>query len=561
MSSSSETGTLYLILTDVVNSCDKDNDTCPIKWRKKVFYEQLNKLLIQDGSIALKSIGDALFVIIPNDNNKCIGTLMNVLEAFIACKISNFEIRAIIHKVCYGNGAKNKKGGDIATEISKIKNSNIKAKHLIDSLSYDIFGRQVNKASKLLSLLQGGAVLLSEDVVSDLINQPVNESTKIITEIYNNKIRSIEIKIEDNKLLYVIHSPVPITFLKGFDKLDKSDDDHISKEKPFIVWHLTAKKNIEEARLAIEYKERHSFRLLMTDLKTPQNILTKNADIQESVLLPLTKDKESFMFYTDFCWNVYDYYNFESIDFSRLKRKEFNKNIFRRYTKIFSGQSFSLEIKAQKNSFSTELIPKEGIKQDFILPMIVMDSYTQKMSSQTNRSIYQKNKEDIQQAVKVKIDRIEPQSIDIYEKISFNNNIDTNKLQSNYLLVFFRYFFDKLKDGDNSLQEIMSLDITDSDDELQIKPFIYGRLSGMVDAFALYEINSEKIVDLIENHIWKNAIEKYLKFNFEQKGYYNTECRDNFYSCSYITSLFLLNENKEFRKESKTLDYLILANK
>ncbi len=561
MSSTSSEEVLYLIFTDVVNSCEKDNcrTSNPLEWRKETFYNQLTKLLLQDGSTALKSIGDALFVTVPN--SECKETLANLIEAFISCKESSthaVNIRAVIHKIPIGK--ENLKGKEIAEKIKEIEGSETKAGHLINSLPKDIFGIQVNKASRLLSLLQEGAVLLTQDVVEDL-----KEDEYELDE--NNKIR-----IESKKgKVYYIHTPVPINFLKGFEKgkykEEDSKNDIVSNSSPFLVWHLTEKGIANEARLAIEYKERHSFRLLMTNLHEVEDVSKNNKIIQDEVLDALSINNESFKFYTNFCWNVYDYFEIEDINFSRLSKKEFG--CVDRFPDIYNNKPFGrqlhkLSIRISKTTLSATFNMDEGKKeQDFILPVIVMDSYPKKVSSHINRSLYQANQENCDFLTKddVKINSIEPQTIDIFEEIYLNEKIENFNNENNFLLVFFRYFFDKINVCDEKLQKIFSLRdiLIDKKSKKYIRSIFCGRISGMVDAFVLYELTNQP--SDLDNNVWEEVISKYLEYNFKQKSLLEADrTQENFYSCSYITSLFLLKGNNKFKQTAENFKFIKLAN-
>jgi len=552
--SQSSEETLYLILTDIVNSCEKDNCGCSIEWRKEVFYTQLINLLALEKSIALKSIGDALFVIIPNNDN-CQKILVNLIEAFLSCKNASSysaEIRAIIHKVRIGK--QNKRGNDIAEKIQKIPDSVEKAKHLINSLPDDIFGKQVNKAARILSLPKGGGVLLTNDVVNDLLDEKFAKDSDKETKKKNAQIiGKIEIVTSTN-IHYYVHTPVPITYLKGFDTLKESDDDFISYNKPYIVWHLSKNQDESEATFATEYKERHSFRLLMTDLKQEQKISDKISDIQENIW-KILKNNESFKFYTDFCWNVFDFYELENINFSRLSTIRKQDDILKSTTHEGQIKNLTIDNNLENESLNISFNDKHNNEeQDFILPIIVMDSYSQKTNSQLNRSLYQINKDDSSQDI---IKTVVPQTIDIFENIIYNNATDF--VGDHLMLVFFRFFFDTIKDANNTLENIFLLNINE-ENGINISPILCGRLTGLIDAFSIYKIEKTNNYNN-NNEIFQKAMQMYLPFTHKQKNFLGTRKKiKNFYSYSYITAIFLLEKNKNF-DINNNINYFKLASK
>jgi hypothetical protein len=446
--------TLYLILTDVVNSCDKDCSGDVITWRKESFCSQLEHLLKHKNSIVLKSIGDALFIIVKE--RKCKEILANLYCAFQSSKSINHNIRSVIHKINIGK--ENQRGTDIVMAI-KQKNGLIdseKVKYLISSLEEDIFGKEVNKAARIQSLPQESVIIATDDVIKAICEEENIPIDKALEE------KKIDIVVEGDN--YHIHTPVPIIYLKGFN-----DVSHIN---PLIVWHFSKEDVAKEAFLAQEFKARHSFRFLMEGLSGVEDM----SKIRTEVLKQLRDENRiSFSFYTDFYWDVFDYFELQNVNFNRLL---FSDNV----KSIKESKGLHIDMRLDENE-SIKKFYQKAKRNDFRLASVALDSYSSKTSSQVNRGIFD-IKKDGENGI-----FIEPQTIDIFENIKINIQ-ETDIGQGDYLLFFFRFFFDKIEDANRNFQSIY--DIKDFPKNC-VFPVMNGVVTGLLDSFILYKIKRDSV--------------------------------------------------------------------
>ncbi|KKM21952.1 hypothetical protein LCGC14_1630260 [marine sediment metagenome] len=216
---------LFLIYTDVVGSTplDEGNED-PISWRETSFLEQLKMLLSIENSLALKSIGDALFITVKSDTTSvesrkllCKKVLACTYKAYTKSKKAGIKstlkkeikIRAVVHLInehYFGDRIANKiinaiKKGDI--DDADMKKSGL----LIKALQEDIFGTEVNKAARIQSLVKSDAILVSEEIARIIEDEDVKYIEK--------KIKLGYISFEYNKEKYRLHSSVPVIKLKG----------------------------------------------------------------------------------------------------------------------------------------------------------------------------------------------------------------------------------------------------------------------------------------------------------------------------------------------------------
>ncbi|MBM4141764.1 MAG: adenylate/guanylate cyclase domain-containing protein [Nitrospira sp.] len=205
---------VYLVLTDAVGSSELDNRLDPIEWRKCAFKNQLGCLLSSNSnSLALKSVGDALFVIYEVNGNK--SKEDKIVKEILYCVWKAFErtknddafkipIRCAIHRI-----TDHKKGDGIARDLESLQTSGDKS-HLVEALKKDIFGKEVNRAARILSLVHNPTILVSEAIVN-MINPNAN---KIALDF-----KPIEFKYNNQRLIF--HSPVPVLYMKGVFNLDE----------------------------------------------------------------------------------------------------------------------------------------------------------------------------------------------------------------------------------------------------------------------------------------------------------------------------------------------------
>jgi len=180
---------VYLVYTDVVGSGKLDLDPKKVvQWRKKTFLKQLRSLLNPEKSLVLKSIGDALFVLYDGVNKSDEeGIIKEILccihEAFV--NTQKPFIRAVVHRI-----TEHKRGREIKNYLGKMINKQSNMKYLTDTLEKDIFGKEVNRAARILSLVHAPAILVSQDVANQIdpeANKKAIQGLSIDVPKYRNK--------------------------------------------------------------------------------------------------------------------------------------------------------------------------------------------------------------------------------------------------------------------------------------------------------------------------------------------------------------------------------------
>ena len=557
---------VYIILTDVIGSCEKDSkDSDPINWRKETFISQLCSLLEHPNSKAIRAIGDALFVLVKCNSCSEVDTCRDILINLFNTVDTQYEkfgikIRAVVDKIIIGT--KNKYGVDIIKAIKKLKtDDNDKAKKadtLIKTLMHEIYGPDVNKAFRIQSLQRGSVILVTESVFRTMQQNGDKNKNIVMFDISS----SIDIAKDDTQNFH-IHTPVPITYLKGFEEYRHSN--------PCYVWHFTKKDVVNEAIFAQEYKEKHSFRFLMAKYPTAYKNVLKLCDIKNGVYKKLYEStkKNSFDFNVNYLWDIFDYFELLNVNFSRLPSHR--KDIFcpMYYEKEKRDEFKNFKIKGQHNNFlisnnyyetklSIELIPEgKQRKRNFLFSSVIMDSCLANASSQLNRNLFLFRADPKVSTNDILL--IEPQTLEISGPVKFINDENKQPFEKSFdnkifLLVFYRYFFDKIEDAEKTLSKIY-----DYNSEIScFCPILSGTVSGLYDAFILYSI------DRTQNNLasdYQVAINKLLQYDRTIKNIGNAEINaTNFFTYSYPVSFFLLENNKLFKSNEQKLICLKIAN-
>jgi hypothetical protein len=551
---------VYLIFTDVISSCEIDNKGVK-NWRTDAFYRQLKHLLQPQNSVALKSIGDALFIVIEGNNTKVKDIFAHLCDAVEKYEVTNngnkllVKVRAVMHKINMDNHTNGVEIIDnINNNLTTITDIQDKSKRLTTALDKDIFGIEVNKASRIMSLLTGAAILLTEDVVRAFCEEEKHD----YDDILKNKYHSI-----GNEM--VIYSPFPILKLKSFES-------SINVKSPLKIWHL-AKHLSLDSTLSYEYKKRHSFRLLTTVTEDSVLDLETLKNYRNSIIEKLQGNNLfSFPIYTDFFWNVIDYVELTNMDFSREHSNNPNKfndlyaqkckneaHHFYEYNLKFDKQNKFLEFEIRRD----ENKRKNEMGNTSHLTSLVIDSFSDKDSSQSYRDLYCFNNSDSSS-----ISSIVPQTIDIYkninitEKKGINQNEETqicNKFleifkaeQGRFLLVFFRYFMDEVDNAENKYKTLFMANIPEKN-EIRLQPIMKGHIAGLIDSFVIFQILDKQNRDKIEP--FKMATNVLLDFIFNAVD--KRSSNKVFYNYSYPTSIFFLKNNNQFKFNEDNLKYLI----
>ncbi len=527
---------LFLVFTDVVGSTvlDAKGDS---SWRISSFTKQLSSLLSIDNSLALKSIGDALFIIIRKNIEKdkvklCREILARTYEAYLKVKETDtndslmkqpVKIRAVVHLI-----TGHKSGKDIAKEIENSSINEKKFKILTQSLRNDIFGTEVNKAARIQSLVKKDAILVTEEIAKLIQN---DES------FYFSKLKNLHpLEFDFDERNFILHSPVPVTRLKGLE--------HINVHLPVIVWQLNEnfrydnndiKRDIPV--LSVEFKFHQVLRFLMVGLKRRiqfEEIEIASKQISE-LIKPLDNDIVS-KFYNDLIWDVIDEIEISAINFKRYSINDKKELPIVRQT-LFSGTYFAIK----RNGTQFELINGANKKNknygtNLIISHMILCSYPSKEIADINRELFEKNKTE-----KELIKYIEPQTLDIYKPITILE-YEVNKVSDDYfIMLFFGVYIQKLSEAND--QKKLFEGINSNEHFNNPKPVIYGLNTGLVDGFVLYRINTDTIKNNKICEIYGEPLNNLLN------QYFPSYLDNTFYTKTFPISIFLLKNNVILSKD------------
>lgn len=596
---------VYLVITDVVGSCDLDrkigSNGSILKWRDECFKRQLSKLLTLDEALALKSIGDALFIIyeVPYrselENRKLATKILNYLwkafdEVKTKCIIEaqgtpydkedeeklEVKIRAVVDRI---EGCE--RGKKIAEHLEKLKQRRKKLGN-IDflklTMAKDVFGNEVNRAARILSLVRQPAVLVSDDVAKQ-----IKEDTKE----YAKKGKPIPIKRVGKDL--ILHSPVPVLYIKGISDTDEDQpredsenangngttEDKQNEEvvSSYIVWQLGKEKVNAEAVLAPEFKQNQAFRIINTFLKKPisggeDSLETKRKKIlcEASSILGLDNPSLEFLFYCDFLWLIEDYYIFRNPSFDRDTRDRINSEDYFQTLGFLTddkpltrkkgdpantqkyrikGQLTDIIITTAKEAIrDIDIIRREKAKK-FFNPILVFTSHPDvKHRSRVRKDFFSKKREISDDDI---ISALKGVSIPLYKGLRFNLNIFTkiplsNKPRSEFydgfsrnncnILLLFQVYFDSLEEGDS--QALFAGLDSDAVNHSGLYYLCSGLTPGIMDGFVIYDTDNWK--DGVDS-ILQNLIIPEPKVSFYKKirpiAIFILEYRNNYFEGYY----------------------------
>lgn len=413
---------VYLVYTDVVGSTKLDKKD-PIEWRKKSFGEQLDSLLSLENSLVLKSVGDALFVIYEgkdrglSEQELIKKILYSVWKSFNTAD-DQARIRAVVHEI-----KGHQRGAKIAKYLSKQYTKGHKD-NFLEALEKDIFGKEVNKAARILSLVHKPAILVSENVARKITPSAEECATKG---------NPIPFSLNDQD--FVLHSPVPVLYMKGvFDFLEDKD------KKPCVVWELGTNPT---PTLASEFKSIQAFRLMTVQLKNATELSEKGNQIATEVLeeLSLNSPDIKLRFYIDMLWNVIDTFVFQDISFER-KDREIDKNNFLKSLNLLiskgqncngglqiGGQAGKLDIIANKDCIKQSIYDEKEIPhKDNATSLLAFTSFPDIQHEARIRELLSRESLGAQASTRL-ITRIIPQSIELYESVKWSETfLSTNNI-------------------------------------------------------------------------------------------------------------------------------------
>jgi hypothetical protein len=338
------------------------------------------------------------------------------------------------------------------------------------------------------------------------------------------------------------------------------------------VWHLSKNTSNTRSTLVQEYKKRHSFRLLTTITADTIGNLDKLKELKSKVLSQLKQSKEmSFLFYTNFFWDIVDYVELTNMDFSREHTN--NPNRFSDlYLKKCPNEAhhfykYQIQVESEKFvDFICDRDPNQRLKElgsTSHLTSLVMDSFSEKESSQVNRDLYLYELSDESQETS-EISSIVPQTIDIHAEIdiAFKTPIDErvdfllNKLNNNqgrFLLVFFQYYMDDVNNAENALHKgFRHFSIKTTKDGFELKPIIKGNLAGLMDSFIIFSIENAQGEHMDPYTMASKILLKHIINEVPTRG-----ANKVFYNYSYPTSIFFLKSNQNFQVKKENLKLLI----
>jgi len=310
---------IFVIFTDVVDSCHHDRISCPdfITWRANNITLQLTTLFDSlDNIEIIKSIGDALFLkstfCNPPSKENVEDLLKSLVDVFNKCK-EDKPARITIH--CLNDQYSH--GNQLAEAISNplvFYNTNRSLSNFIRGLRNDLFGTDINMAARIQGLVKKPTILVTEDVVK-LLNLPKDSKSY---EFNGCK----------------LHHPVPITFLKGIFDYSKKNENGIESKIYIKVWELSTSTSDNIPVLSQESKQFHVLRFLnaVVDFESP-DIEDVTAEIRETLIddiysetdrkiFAVDEKEELQEFYTDIKYRIIDFFRFSKIDFTRPSTKK-----------------------------------------------------------------------------------------------------------------------------------------------------------------------------------------------------------------------------------------------
>jgi class 3 adenylate cyclase len=534
---------VYLVYTDVKESTGLDKKHNPIEWRKKAFCKQLTNLLNISGSLALKSIGDALFVIFDKINHKeneelfVKELLHSVWKATqeITIDDSNINIRAVVHRI-----TGHERGRDISAELKAINTIGDKSS-FENILELDIFGNEVNKAARILSLTHGSCILVSESIANIINNNAIDSA-----------IKGNSIDFSYNGSNFILNSPVPVLYMKGV-----YDIEELADHSPYLVWELNI-ANKERHCFASEFKSIQALRLILVRLINALNINDQKEKIIKETLLNLSLDNPSFTkrFYVDICWKVVDFFLFHDAVFDRIDKSLDPKNYYSSLKKVIkkgvpsknkisiNGQAGRMKIIAVPNSINKLIYsPGNVIDDSNIVALLLFTSCLDNNHSYRIRNLLSNS------SSKKLCVSIEPQSIELFKNVIFNDPYidyfldkdpgDTTMhafSKKTCLLIVFQIYSAYQKQSNNP-NELFN-GVAEIDDGLNVA--FYGLTTGLTDGFVLYTCNTD----------WKAGLLSILK-----KLICPIE-NSNFYMKVYPLSIFILEEYSDFVPLKQNIKYL-----
>lgn len=528
---------VYLVLTDAVNSCKLDKELKPIQWRQFTFKNQLKCLLSSKSipSLALKSVGDALFVIYkPKGNeskeNEIVKEILygvwNAFESTRNDKNNEVPIRCAIHRII-----DHEKGDKIASHLeSSLKETSGNKTHLIEALKEDIFGKEVNRAARILSLVHNPAILVSEDIVN-IIDQNANDKD----------LDSQIIKFEHNNESLIFHSPVPVLYMKGVFDLDEIKVN----KKPYVVWELG--KN-EEPTLMPEFKCHQALRLITVRLKGPQKLSEEIKNITKDTLenLSLLKPDIKLKFYIDMLWKIEDYFIIRAPSIERIRREGtiVADNYLKSLENLFStketegnirkdGQVRQLIINANRERIEEITYGNPVPNKEFLIPLLAFTTFPDFEHLTRTRSLL--SREELSNS---SITEIKPESIEIFGNIKIDNNL-INKKGKNILLLF-QVFSSDIEEAENLKELFKNVKVIE---DHQFRVVCYGLTRGFTDGFVLYTCQSEQ-----DN--WNEGLKSILS-----KVIGDTKAK-SFYHKIYPIAVFILEQVSEFPSLERNIQCL-----
>lgn len=293
---------LLIVFTDEVGGTTRDTQINDLKTFTQCRVEQFSaviKNMENPNWLVIKNVGDQLVIRFKPDSE-----LSSSVSACVKClydawininktiKENYCKIRIAVH-LAYNGFATGEDLADFRVNIeTEVGNANVKLNDLWPSLQYigdDIFGYEMTRAARLISLPSKGAFILSHEVF--------NEMNSEMKEYCNLK------------------GPIPLIFLKGFDDL-------IDIGESYIIWEAnepSIKDNIDS--LFIQSKNFHTIRFIgircdYNDVKSSYDetyINVMKPEIYERLFM-----NKAINHYTDIAFNIEKEWSGHSMSLSRI---------------------------------------------------------------------------------------------------------------------------------------------------------------------------------------------------------------------------------------------------
>jgi len=482
---------VVIVITDELESVSKDksanNKQELVERRKELFVKQV-KSLVEPGSgwTVIKSVGDSLIIRLDLTKGQLAKSLKCCLRSLLNAQTLLYNknedatkagpIRIAVHftyleKIVTGQELKPLKK---ALQDRKMP-SGVILEPFLNSIEYDIFGSDMNRAARLASIPEKGLFVVSDEVMDNLCNKKQKETDS-----------PLELKLDRKTFAWA--RAFPLTDIKGFTKY--------TYRFPWPIWEIIPHKTNQNSLfyLGPQLKELQAIKVVVAKLHTVE---AKTLAVQS--FQKILRDNRCPL-YVDLVFKIKHHHEL----FASVRNRKFDEQIAALKDKIAALKD---KITAPKNK---AVIWKEEISEEIAGLISCYIMFTSVPNIRVNRQLREyfapkdaKNPEWSFQLV----------SYDIYESFKINSCLKENKDLTSckyFFLLLFQIRNDFAKDADNLrrfFEEKQEEPLLIQNGYGDILPFAYGLIEGDVDGFVLFGANgrgtnlAERLREIIQNNV------------------------------------------------------------